>query len=249
MKVLDGHNVKLDYSKEEIWIYANSNVEKQSRAFSCAKEPETIEWMESNVKPNDIVLDIGANVGAYSLIMGKLVGEGGMIYSFEPNWVNYHQLNRNIILNDLTNTIAALNVAVSNSEGIEVFNYQDLEFGSSLHTLGKPVNFVGNVFKPKYTQQVMKMSVDNLIGDFGVKQPNHMKIDVDGVEADVIEGAMRTISSPSFKSLMVEFNEDFDSDQAAIEKIKSVGFRVVRKAHNPSRFFKSDGVFNYYFER
>ena len=93
MKVLDGHKVKLDYNKEEIWIYANSNVEKESRAFSCAKEPETIEWIESNVKPNDVVLDIGANVGAYSLIMGKLVGEGGIIYSFEPNWVNYHQLN------------------------------------------------------------------------------------------------------------------------------------------------------------
>lgn len=249
MTTKDKNIIKLDYEPHEIFIYADSRIERESRAFSCAKEPETVRWMEEYIKQGDTVFDIGANVGAYTLIMSKLVGDKGMVYAYEPNWPNFHQLNKNIILNNSQKNTMALNIALSSEKSIDVFNYQDLEFGSSLHTFGQPVDFVGNEFTPEVQQYVLGYSVDDFIKDFKLKPVNHIKLDVDGHEAQIIKGARKTLKDETCRSLMAELNEKFPQDREVIDFLKSIGFNVVSRTANPSQFIKSDSIYNYVFTK
>ncbi|CAN2040223.1 FkbM family methyltransferase [Candidatus Magnetomoraceae bacterium gMMP-15] len=238
---------KLDYKSSEILIYAESDIEKNSRAFSCKKEPDTVKWIESNFKKGDIVFDIGANVGAYSLIMSRVMGGIGIIYAFEPNFLNFYHLNKNIILNNCVDSIIPLNIALSDSKMIERFNYRDLTFGSSLHTFNQPIDFVGNNFTPKISLKILSYNVDQFIKEYKIETVNHIKIDVDGIEAQIINGAVETLKNPECRSLMVEFNDAFSSDLDCIKKLKNWGFKISSKRPNPSAFYESDTIYNYVF--
>ena len=70
---------------------------------SYVREEVTMYWIRNYINPDDVVYDVGANVGAYSLLIGKIVQSGnGRVYAIEPESNNYSALNRNIVLNQLT---------------------------------------------------------------------------------------------------------------------------------------------------
>jgi FkbM family methyltransferase len=245
---MDEKKVKIDYAEADIWIHTDSHVEKESRAFSCKKEPETVEWIDTFFKRGDIVFDIGANIGAYSLIMSKRVEEPGRVFSFEPGWPNFYNLNRNIVLNNIHNIVPTY-IALSSSKRIDNFNYQDFVTGSSLHTFGRAVNFIGQKFDPEYQQLIISSSIDEFLEDYQLNQINHVKIDVDGIEAEIINGAKKTLKRKELRSVLVEFNDAFEKDIQAIDYIKEAGFAIYKKIPNPSSYFSSDSVFNYIFTR
>ncbi|MBL4886935.1 MAG: FkbM family methyltransferase [Flavobacteriaceae bacterium] len=249
MKKKEENIIQLDYIPQKILLHGDSHIERESRAFSCKKEPETVRWMEEYIKPGDTVFDIGANVGAYTLIMSKLVGDKGMVYAYEPNWPNFHQLNKNILLNHSQHNTVALNVAITSKKNINTINYQDLEFGSSLHTFGEAVDFVGNTFTPTHTQFVLGYSIDEFVKDFNINIPTHIKLDVDGHEAAIIKGAQEILRNNKCCSLMAELNEKFPHDVECINFLRSIGFSVISKTSNPSKFVKSDSVYNYVFAK
>ncbi|MBK7451872.1 MAG: hypothetical protein IPJ47_21680 [Anaerolineales bacterium] len=60
--------VKMDYARSDIYLYSDSVTEYVVRTNSSRKEPETVQWIETYVKPGDIFFDIGANTGSYSFI-------------------------------------------------------------------------------------------------------------------------------------------------------------------------------------
>jgi FkbM family methyltransferase len=249
MSLLNGNKQKLDFEQDDIWLFADSRIERESRLFSCAKEPDTVKWIVDSFKQGDVVFDIGSNVGAYTLIMSKFVGSKGSVFSFEPNWINFYELNRNIVLNKATNNVSALNWALSSSKRIDTFNYRDLEAGSSLHTFGKAVDFVGNEFIPECQQSVCSLTLDQFVNEYNVPHVNHIKIDVDGIESEIIEGGIETFSSAHCKSIMVELNEDFNHDLESIRTLERAGFSIEKKVPNPSSFVESGGLYNYFFTK
>jgi FkbM family methyltransferase len=79
-------------------------------------EPYETTLIESEVKPGDVVLDIGANIGYYTLIFARLVGEKGRVYAFEPDPTNFRLLKKNVRANGYQNVIF-VNKAVAESSG------------------------------------------------------------------------------------------------------------------------------------
>lgn len=78
-------------------------------------------WFVKSLRPGDVVVDVGANVGYYTIIAGKLVGETGRVYAFEPDPVSFELLRRNVRLNGLDNVFLEQK-AVSNEKGtLELF--------------------------------------------------------------------------------------------------------------------------------
>ena len=65
-----------------------------------AEEPFTADWIERSIKPGDVLYDVGANVGPYSLIAAKATSNGARIFAFEPSAPSFHGLSRNILIND-----------------------------------------------------------------------------------------------------------------------------------------------------
>lgn len=217
--------VAMDYGNGDLFIYADSEFERTMRTIPCAKEPDTIKWIQTMMEPGDVVFDIGANVGNYSLIIAKHLDKNVRVFAFEPAWFNFMQLNRNVALNGLETCIFPICAALSTQTGISWLNYSTLEYGSSMHSLGKAVRLRDQEFAPALRQPVASFSIDETVNFLGAV-PNHIKIDVDGIEKEILSGAAATIGNPSLRSILVEFCSDNRDDQKAIESVLRAGFKI-----------------------
>jgi len=192
---------RLDYEHAEIYLRVTSKTET-FRVKACAKEPFTIDWIHSRIKEGDVLYDIGANVGAYSLVAAKKPGGGARVYSFEAGSANIAALSANVALNGLAGLVTPLPVALSDRTAMDVFNLRDIEPGGARHALGQ--NATPEDGPTLFPQPVMVFRLDDLVEQFGLPPANHIKLDVDGGELAVLNGAARTLASPHLRSLLVE---------------------------------------------
>jgi FkbM family methyltransferase len=194
---------RLDYPGGAIRLVVDAESERP-RLDSCIKEPETVAWIERYVRPGDVVFDVGANVGAYSLVADRATGGTAQIYAFEPSFSTYAQLNRNVALNGSQGRIVPLLLALSDVNALVTFHYSSLAPGTALHTLGDAVDQLGQPFRPAFSQPVMTYRMDDLIACFDLPTPNHIKLDVDGLELQVLRGANGALANPALRSVLVE---------------------------------------------
>lgn len=203
----------LDYSKAPVVLDISSAIEKKVRTKSCSKEPETVAWMEEFLKEDDVLWDIGANVGAYSLVAATFLNKHIQVYAFEPSFLNYAQLCRNIALNQLGDVITPFNVALSDQTSLEEFNYQNFIVGGAMHTIASKTGT--ETFKAVFKQKIMGLSIDEMIKLYQLPVPNLIKLDVDGVEFRILKGAYQTLSNNKVRSILVEIDEDKDQNMIA----------------------------------
>jgi len=219
---------RMDYGRHDIYLHIDSVIEYETRLHSCEKEPDTVEWIETFMKPGDTFYDIGANVGAYSLVAAKFFAGAVRVYAFEPAFLNFSQLCRNLFLNGCQEIVIPLSVALSDNTKIDAFNYHDLVAGGSLHTLGEAIDYKGDRFDPVLKQPMLSYRADDLIAQFNLPVPNHIKIDVDGIELSVLKGADETLSNPALRSIVVELEEGENEAQIS-EYMFSKGFELNSK--------------------
>lgn len=234
---------RLDYPSHKIFLSVTSELEQITRLNSCKKEPETVDWIESYFQPGDVFFDVGANVGPYSLIAAKFLQENIKVYAFEPGFANYAQLCRNIHLNNCADIIIPLQVALSKQTSLETFNYSNLISGGALHSLGAPVDYKGDVFEPVAKMSVLAYKIDDFIPQFQVSIPNHLKIDVDGIEFEILQGATETLQNLQVKSVILELEEGRGDANAVVDFLAERKFRLLSKHH------QQDRVYNYIFLR
>src|SRR5690348_12226910 len=104
---------RVDYPSAEIWIYVSSEIERKYRVRSCRKEPWTVQWLEREVTPGDVLYDVGANVGTFSLVAA--VARGASVVAFEPGYANYARLCENLALNSCSDRVLTVPLALSDS--------------------------------------------------------------------------------------------------------------------------------------
>ena len=216
---------RMDYAPHDIYLHIDSPTESDVRLHSCAKEPDTVEWIETFMKPGDTFYDIGANVGAYSMVAAKFFRGAVKVFAFEPAFLNFTQLSRNLFLNQCHDIVTPLAVALSDTTAIDVFNFHDLVPGGSLHTLGEAIDYKGERFEPMFKQPVMGYRTDDLIDQFKLPVPTHIKIDVDGIELSVLKGADKTLCDQRLRSVVVELQEG-ESEAQISEFLSGKGFRL-----------------------
>lgn len=226
LEIRNAINIKgrMDYAPHDIYLHVDSLTELQTRLHSCAKEPDTVEWIES-MKPGDTFYDIGANVGAYTLIAAKAFGGRVKVLAFEPAFLNFTQLCRNVALNQCQDSVTPLSIALSDKTSLDSFNYHDLIPGGSLHTLGEAIDYKGDRFEPVLKQSVLSFKTDYLITQFDLPRPTHIKIDVDGIEFAVLKGADQTLSDSTLRSIVVEL-EAGEGEQQITDYLVQKGFRL-----------------------
>ena len=234
---------KLDYLRKEI-IMDIKSVSQLSRLDSCKKEPSTIDWLLRDLRVDDVLFDIGANVGAYSLVAAASEVENISIYSFEPSPSTFASLCKNIALNNFGGKIFPLQIALGAKTEITNFYLSSNVAGSAEHALGQPIDMYGNRFTPVEIQTIISFKIDQLIHFFGIKHPTHIKIDVDGFELNVLEGAVEVLSPSRLRHILVEVREDSDECKSILNLLISFKFYLVRKG-----YATTDGFANYEFER
>lgn len=214
---------KMDYERHDIFLQVDSDIERSVRLISCKKEPETVEWIETFFKPGDVFFDIGANVGAYSLVAAKFCKGDIKVFSFEPGFMTFPQLCKNVIVNNCQDCIVPLQIALSEETTLEIFNYNNLITGGALHTLGEAIDFKGDTFSPTVRQSVLAYKLDDLVKHFPIPTPNHIKLDVDGIEFGILRGAQDTLSNPSLKSVILELEETSKEPEEISDYLSSKG--------------------------
>ncbi len=220
---------KMDYKRHDVYLCVDTKYENDWRVNSCALEPETIEWIERYVKPNDILFDVGANVGAYSLVAAKYTGGQAKIYAIEPAFTTFAQLTRNMLLNECSDCIVPLQIALFEETKIDYFYYSDIAAGYSLHSFGSNVDFKGNEFKPASKQAVIGYKMDDFVRMFGTGVPTHVKLDVDGKELEILRGSEQTLADQRLKTLLIEINENLSTTSELLGLIEEAGLRLHSK--------------------
>lgn len=177
------------------------------------------------LKPGDVVVEAGANIGALTVPLARLVGPHGRVLASEPQPVVFQMLCANLSLNGLTN-VDGRNCALSSSRGeVRIPHYH----------YDKPANFGGLALAddPGGTP-VPIATVDEI---FRYDRLRLVKVDVEGMERDVLEGARETIQR--HKPVLYVENDRLEKSEALIRFIMALGYRLwwhVLPLFNPGNF-------------
>ncbi len=183
------------------------------------------QFLNLYLKPNDIFVDVGANIGLFTLIASKKVGAKGQIYSFEPCAHTFSRLEENIHLNRLTN-VQCYQVALSDVSGSSKMKIS-LDGYDAWNSFVKPT--AGNRFSIETVRTITWddfMKQRKLEGKVAL-----MKIDVEGWESHVLNGGRLFFSRPDAPVLQIEFNEKATqasgtSCESLYRQLEDFGYRM-----------------------
>jgi len=143
------------------------------------------------LRPDDLFVDIGANVGSYTVLGGGAVG--AHCISIEPIPSAFAWLQKNIAINGLNEQVQALNVGLGRDDGV-------LYFTEGLDTMNHVVSDSEDV------ANAVKVAVQTLDRVLDGVEPTLIKIDVEGFETEVMAGAKRTLASSNLLAVIMELN-------------------------------------------
>jgi FkbM family methyltransferase len=206
------------------------------------KEPDTVEWL-ANMKPSEVLWDVGANMGQYSLIAAA---RGVVVHAFEPESQNFALLCRNIGINNMGALVTAWPLALSDETGFDYFYAQSLQVGGSCSSYGEEVNFHLQEKKYAIRQGCAAVSGNVFAAKYGL--PDHIKIDVDGLEHKVVTGISSVLYA--VKSVLVELNTALPEHMEIYEVMQKRGLHpdveTADKARRTEGAFKGIGNVIFY---
>lgn len=171
------------------------------------------------IKPGMVVVDIGANIGYYSLIAAKLVGPTGKVYAFEPEPRCFALLVKNIRLNKIGN-VFAIQKAVSNKAGTRKFFVDKINWGGSSFSKDNPA-------KRDRAIIIKTTTLDNF---FKGKQIDFIKIDTQGAEGLIIAGGEKLIKNNDLKIIMefspLALRNVGEDPSALLQRLQELGFEI-----------------------
>lgn len=212
------------------------------------KEPDTVAWI-AGFERGDTLFDVGANVGMYSILAAAT--RGARVYAFEPESQNYAILNTNIVINALHKSVTAYCLAIADNLRVDYLNMSYFDPGGSLHNFGAERDYQDRPQEAWFRQGSVGVSLDQLVGEWGMQAPNHLKIDVDGIEPMIVRGAKALLTDERLRSVVIEINTNLDEHWEIIDTMLKAGFdysqEQVDSAQRRDGPFK--GVGNYVFRR
>jgi len=168
------------------WISDSSNATCWMGVYESAKQ----QAFARIVKPGDVVFDLGANVGFYTLLASRLVGKAGRVFAFEPSPRNVWYLRRHLQINAIKNCEVST-AAVWSQRGIARFEI------SALPVTGHITNEISSA-----GYEVETVSLDGLLSEGLVSEPAVIKCDIEGGEIDLLELADLT----GFNKILMEIH-------------------------------------------
>ena len=165
--------------------------------------------------PEDLFVDVGANVGVYSILSSGEIG--ARTISIEPVKRTFESLKTNVKLNDIESRVTLRNIGIGDKEGLLTFTSNE-----------DAVNHVLSGDEDGKDGKLERVPVDTLDNVCAGETPFLLKIDVEGFETNVIKGASRILGNPGLKCIIIELNGDskrYGFDESLIhETLLKLGF-------------------------
>ena len=183
----------VEFENRKFWFRTGNG-----RLFWRAKtvlheEPLMISWVKS-MKSNDVVLEIGANVGMYTVLIAD---KAKLVYASELDTLNAAILKENLYLNGLLEKVVIIPLAAGNKVEIVDVKFRSLSYGDALQLIAggdETQTFGSHADTTGYIATVLQVSLDELFEDAALVKPNKIKIDVDGNELTVLAGATKLLA-------------------------------------------------------
>jgi len=211
----------LDWPNGQLVVRVSSDAVVRSRLHPVGKEPWTARWLEREVGGSDVLWDIGANIGGYSLIAAR--AGAGRVVAVEPSPATYAALCENLTLNGLEAAVIPLPVLLGRETGMQTLALSDAAAGAASHWIGatapqsEAVSVAARV-------AVMAARLDDLVVWLGLPPPTLVKLDVDGAEAGVLAGGEATFSRPELRSMLIEIERR--REDAVLALAEQYGFEL-----------------------
>ncbi len=181
--------------KVELEFSARGNVSRD--LFLGVFEPDVVDFFDCWVRPGMTVMDVGANIGVYSVLAAQRVGPTGAVHSFEPTSQSAQQLRRNLELNGLTwvkvNEVAASDR--SSRASLYMYDQNAMNSLTAQMWVGRPTSIV----------DVDTVSLDDYVLQNAIERVDLIKLDVEGAELRVVNGARKLFASEPGPVVVCEF--------------------------------------------
>jgi FkbM family methyltransferase len=180
-------------------------------------QPGLVRWL-AGFRRDAVFLDIGANVGRYS-ILAAMAG-GYRTVAVEPFSVNYEILRANVDLNGLADRLTTLRAAIHDETGEGLLSYSKVEAGAA------DQHFAVETDQTVYgrSERTEGYRLDDLVATGAIPFPEHIKIDVDGGESRLIDGMAETLADRRLKSIRLEIRLDDEANCSAMARLAAAGF-------------------------
>ena len=180
----------------------SDDLQRRIYFFGC-HEPETTQLIFGILRPGDTFIDLGANIGYYTVIAGSLVGPAGAVHSFEPIPEIFSSLKENVALNALTNVRLNQNAVFNEDCELEIF-------------LPKPENngtgsFMRSPDAPGESILCDALTLDAYVEREGIEQIRLIKMDIEGAELRALKGMKNLLSSSTRPDVICEASPNWFS--------------------------------------
>jgi len=169
------------------------------------------EIFKTLVNPDDIVIEVGANIGAHTVLLARIVGKAGAVLAFEPQPVLFQTLCANLTINNIVN-VRAERIGLGNKS--QILHIPPLDYGAQLNFGGISLDLV---------DEGIAIPIKRL-DSFVIPQCAFIKIDVEGMEHQVIEGAANTIYN--LRPLMYVENDRKEKSPALIQLLLAMDYSL-----------------------
>jgi FkbM family methyltransferase len=195
------------------------------------EEPLMISWIKA-MNPNDVVLDVGANVGTYTVPIAQRVKK---VYACELDPLNVAILKENIVLNAVQQRVTILPFACGGSAELVDVTFRDLAYGDALQLIAGGEDLGTRLEQLSHTASIVQFSLDEIFTQLNLSLPNKIKIDVDGNEETVLRG---------LKGLLATANEIYFEDSFTVACNNFVDFltELGFQEKDSAEIFSNDGT-------
>lgn len=202
------------------------------------KEPETIDWIDS-FSDSSFFWDIGSNIGLYSCYAAKK--KNCKVIAFEPSPLNLELLSKNIFINNLIDKITIFSMPLSNSIKESKMKMSSTDLGGALSTFGEDYGHDGKDINSILEYNTFGFSGDEIIKFLNLPQPDHIKIDVDGIEHLILLGCNNLLKKT--KSILIEVNDEFHEMSKQVKEILNQN-QFILKEKKRSEFVHDQSLFS-----
>ncbi|MFB0524156.1 MAG: FkbM family methyltransferase [Phycisphaerae bacterium] len=179
---VQGHKMFLD-SKDSLGL-----------SITGIHEPFETELVKKEIRKRDVVLDIGANIGYYTLIFAKLVGEEGKVFAFEPDPDNFALLKKNVQINGYQNVILVQKAVSNKTAKIRLYLSEE----------NKGDHRIYDSHEHRKSIEIEAIRLDDYFKNYNGRV-NFIKMDIQGAEGGAIEGMTNLLKKNKSVKIMTEF--------------------------------------------
>ena len=202
-------------------VHVTPETRRWRRAGILHLDPVVVAWLAERMHPGDVLYDIGAGIGAYTILAA--LERGGLAVAFEPGFASFSRLCENLLLNGCYRSVIPVPAALADREGLAEMVYP--------HTPGEDTHALTerrwrarlDRVESRYTQPVCTDRLDGLVARQRLPAPHVVRINVRKNPDRVLAGAADVLRQPQLRSVLVSI-ADAAQAESVLRAVDGLGF-------------------------